>query len=89
MAQARKVAPVKRRNVYWNVYFVELGPTHGSEIKKSRPAVIIQNDIDNHYSPITIIAPITSTMALVNDAFADRPCLGRHLTPRTRAASSG
>jgi len=56
MAQARKVAPVKRGDVY----LVELGPTRGSEIKKTRPAVIIQNDIDNRYSPVTIIAPITS-----------------------------
>jgi mRNA interferase MazF len=56
MAQARKVAPVKRGDVY----LVELDPTRGSEIKKTRPAVIIQNDIDNRYSPITVIAPITS-----------------------------
>jgi len=56
MAQARKVAVVKRGEVY----IVELDPTRGSELKKTRPAVIIQNDIDNRYSPITIVAPITS-----------------------------
>lgn len=39
---------------------VNLNPTIGSEIKKSRPAVIVQNDIGNQYSPLTIIAPITS-----------------------------
>jgi mRNA interferase MazF len=42
------------------VYLVNLDPTIGSEIKKTRPAVIIQNDVGNQYSPITIIAPITS-----------------------------
>ena len=46
MAQARQVAPVKRGDVY----IVELDPTRGSEIKKTRPAVIGQNDIDNRYS---------------------------------------
>lgn len=42
------------------IWLVNLDPTVGHEIKKSRPAVIIQNDIGNKYSPITIIAPITS-----------------------------
>jgi mRNA interferase MazF len=32
----------------------------GHEIKKSRPAVVIQNDVGNTYSSVTIIAPITS-----------------------------
>ena len=43
-----------------SVYLVNLDPTIGSEIKKTRPAVIIQNDVGNQYSPTTIIAPITS-----------------------------
>jgi len=43
-----------------DVYLVNLDPTVGSEIKKTRPAVIIQNDVGNQYSPITIIAPLTS-----------------------------
>lgn len=42
------------------IWQVNLDPTIGHEIKKTRPAVIIQNDIGNQYSPITIIAPITS-----------------------------
>lgn len=33
--------------------------TRGSEIYKKRPAVVIQNDQGNQYSPTTIIAPIT------------------------------
>lgn len=56
MAQAAKVAAVRRGEVY----LVELDPTRGSEIKKTRPAVIVQNDVDNRYSPITIVAPISS-----------------------------
>ncbi|MAE42920.1 PemK family transcriptional regulator [Candidatus Woesearchaeota archaeon] len=42
------------------IWIVNLDPTLGHEIKKARPGVIIQNDIGNEYSPITIIAPITS-----------------------------
>ena len=42
------------------VYLVNFDPTIGSEIKKTRPALIIQNDIANEHSPITIVAAITS-----------------------------
>ena len=48
--------PVKRGDIW----LVNLDPTIGHEINKSRPAVIIQNDIGNKYSPVTIIALITS-----------------------------
>lgn len=43
-----------------DIWLVNLDPTIGHEIKKSRPCVIIQNDIGNKYSTITIVAPITS-----------------------------
>ena len=43
-----------------SVYLVNLDPTIGSEIKKTCPALIIQNDIGNQYSQVTIVAPITS-----------------------------
>lgn len=42
------------------VYLVNFDPTMGSEIKKTRPALILQNDVANQYSPITIVAAITS-----------------------------
>ncbi len=35
-------------------------PTLGAEIKKTRPALILQNDVGNRYSPLTIVAAITS-----------------------------
>jgi len=43
-----------------DVYLVNLDPIIGNEIGKARPAVIIQNDIGNKFSPVTIIAPISS-----------------------------
>jgi len=39
---------------------VDFDPTMGSEIRKTRPALVIQNDIDNRHSPITMVAAITS-----------------------------
>lgn len=35
-------------------------PTLGAEIRKTRPAVILQNDVANRWSPITIVAAMTS-----------------------------
>lgn len=43
-----------------DVWFLNLDPALGHEINKSRPGLIIQNDVGNAYSTLTIIAPITS-----------------------------
>ena len=43
-----------------DIYLVHFDPTIGYEIQKTRPAVVIQNDVSNQYSPITIVAAITS-----------------------------
>jgi mRNA interferase MazF len=42
------------------VYLVTFDPTVGSEIQRTRPALVLQNDIANRHSPITIVAAITS-----------------------------
>jgi len=47
---------VKRGEVYW----VNLDPTIGAEIKKTRPALIISPDDLNAALPRVIIAPLTS-----------------------------
>ena len=44
------------------IYLAALDPTVGHEIKKTRPTLIIQNDISNQYSPTTIVAAITSRL---------------------------
>jgi mRNA interferase MazF len=46
----------KRGDIYW----VQLDPVIGSEISKTRPALVISNDIGNEYSDRVIVAPITS-----------------------------
>ena len=38
---------------------VNLDPAVGSEPNKTRPCVVIQNDIGNRYSPVSIVAIIT------------------------------
>lgn len=43
------------------VYYVAFDPTIGVEIRKTRPALIIQNDVGNTHSQATIVAAITST----------------------------
>jgi len=56
MAEKRKVTPLRRGEVY----LVSFDPTLGAEIRKTRPALILQNDVANRFSPITIVAAITS-----------------------------
>ena len=51
----------KRGEIYW----VDLDPTVGSEIQKTRPALIISNDAGNEFSSRVIIAPITSSAAKI------------------------
>jgi mRNA interferase MazF len=43
-----------------DVVLVNLDPVIGKEQGRTRPAVVVQNDIGNEHSPTTIIAPITS-----------------------------
>jgi mRNA interferase MazF len=42
------------------IYLVNFDPTLGAEVRKTRPALVIQNDVANRHSPITIVAAITS-----------------------------
>ncbi len=67
------------------IWLVNLDPTIGHEIKKSRPAVIIQNDYGNKYSPITIIAPITSQKIETTYPFETYLKKGRSLEKDSKA----
>lgn len=42
------------------IFFANLEPIKGKEHGGKRPVLIIQNNISNKYSPVTIIAAITS-----------------------------
>ena len=55
--QTSKVHPTRGE-----IYLTALDPTLGREIQKTRPALIVQNDVSNRLTEITIVAPITSTV---------------------------
>ena len=50
----------KRGDVVW----VDLDPASGSELKKTRPCVVVQRDAANATSPTTIIAPLGDARGL-------------------------
>src|SRR3989339_426317 len=43
-----------------DILLVNFEPVRGSEQGRIRPALVIQNNILNKFSPLTIVAPITS-----------------------------
>ena len=50
---------VRRGDIFW----VDLSGGKGAEIDhKIRPALIIQNDVGNQYSPTTIVAPLSGAV---------------------------
>ncbi len=42
-----------------DIHYANLDPVLGSETGKTRPVLVIQNDMGNMYSPTTIVAIIT------------------------------
>jgi len=56
MARRPGVASPRRGEIH----LVSFDPTVGAEIRKTRPALVIQNDVFNRWSPVTIVAAITS-----------------------------
>lgn len=50
---------MKRGEVWW----VEFDPSVGSEIRKTRPAVIISNDAANRHLARVVVIPLTSNTA--------------------------
>ena len=57
MAKQRGGLATPRRG---EVYLVTFDPTVGSEIRKTRPAVVIQNDVGNRAGATTIVAALSS-----------------------------
>ena len=48
-----------------DIFLVSFDPTLGAEIQKTRPALVVSNDINNVHSPIISISPITSNVTRV------------------------
>jgi len=45
-----------------SVWWVEFDPSVGSEIRKTRPAVIVSNDIANQFLARVVVIPLTSNV---------------------------
>jgi mRNA interferase MazF len=58
MARIGRRAP-RRGDVLW----VNLDPSLGTEIRKTRPAVVVSNDSCNRYGGRVVVIPLTSNVA--------------------------
>ena len=63
--------PFKRYSIYW----VDLDPTRGRELKKTRPAVIVSQDALNEALDTVVICPLTRTL---HPAWRTRLQIGRN-----------
>ena len=55
------MASIKRGEIF----LVNFDPTVGAEARKTRPALVVSNDINNTHSPIVSISPITSNISRI------------------------
>ena len=56
------MAPMKKAPRRGDVYWVALDPSIGSEIKKTRPAVIVSNNSCNAFGARVVVLPLTSNV---------------------------
>lgn len=49
---------IRRGEIYW----INLDPAVGAEIKKTRPCLVVSNNQANRYSSVITIVPITSNL---------------------------
>lgn len=51
--------PIRRGDVFW----ANLDPTVGTEIRKTRPVIVMSNDMINQHSRLVIVVPLTTNTA--------------------------
>jgi mRNA interferase MazF len=54
------VKPATARPGRGEVWLINLDPTIGSEIQKTRPCVVVSPPEINHHLPVLLVAPLTS-----------------------------
>lgn len=52
---------IKRGEIYW----VNLDPTIGSEMRKTRPALVVSNDVNNLHAQTVTVLPLTTSVEKV------------------------
>lgn len=62
--------PYPRRGEIW---LVSLDPTVGHEVKKTRPAIVVTNDIYNEHNWVVLVIPLTSSTTAAYDQVAIVP----------------
>lgn len=58
-----RLAGLKPRPRRGDIYWVALDPALGTEIRKTRPAVVVSNDSCNTYGRRVVVLPITSNVS--------------------------
>jgi mRNA interferase MazF len=64
----------RRGDVYW----VNLDPVVGTEIRKTRPAVVVSNDSCNRHGTRVVVLPITSNVDSLYPGEAKVEVKGKH-----------
>ncbi len=73
----------KRYDIHW----VELDPARGSELRKTRPAVIVSLDVLNRALETVVVCPLTSQLHPEwRKRRFRRPAARRQAAPRASAA---
>ena len=75
------------------LWLVRFDPAEGHEMRKTRPALVLQNDATNAHSPTTIVAPLTTqgiehcypNEALITSTIASVPRTSKVLLNHVRA----
>ncbi len=67
------------------IFLVNFDPTVGAEVKKTRPALVVSNDISNTHSPLVSISPITSNVTKVYSFEVEIPPRTGGLQTRSKA----
>ena len=63
-----------------DVWLVSFSPTMGAEIQKTRPAIIISNDIANQETPLVTVLPVSDRGERVYPFEVELPAGGSGLT---------
>lgn len=55
------------------IYLVNLDPTIGGEIKKTRPVIVVSNNVINRYSRVIVVVPTTGNIKNLSPSHAVIP----------------